>query len=476
MYRVYDWKPLGEYRPDGAEEEPQIAFHRTSEEVFDPARRYGNQNKAELIARLGVPGPWQKWRPASWEIRQPLPAPNFNNFVVAGSVYRLPADGTGKEDRNARFRSRFRGVQSLSFSVDCSLAWQRRNAQTELVPRLPSVIDDISRRGLNSFMETLLLAPDRLVVDKTITAPSGDVHDYYSMAPHYSPAGLKYDGHANIGEQAKGAGDAQAFRSAAWRISACAIGGVLLGNSEFTQRAAYLLKAWFVDSSTKMNPSLRYAQMIPGSDEINDVGIVEVRQLANIVGAVRCLEKHAALEASVSRPVREWFEKFLDDCDTLGIREKALQRGNNVGTWAALLFGSLDLFCGRFERSFAIAYRASERLGQQLGPFSMQLHEIGRAKPLHYSLFNLAAWFSLSRLCREFGMDLLRFSGVHNESLKTALAFCSENRKRYKDYENNSAGYDAWIETLETVYRPVNKGNMILVPTPHWGLPPIVLE
>lgn len=476
MYRVYDWKPLREYRPGETEEEPQIAFHRTSEEVFDPARRYGNQNKAELIARLGLPGPWQKWRPASWEIRQPLPAPNFKNFVIAGCVYRLPANGAGKEERNARFMNRFRGVQALSYSIDHRIAAQRRNPNAELVPRIPAITDDVSRGSIKAFLDSLAGKADRFVTDKTVTAPSGNVHDYYSVAPHYSAAGLKYDGYPHDDARAREAGDAEAFRNAAWKISACAVGGILLGQPDFTQRAASLLKAWFVEPSTKMSPSLRYAQLIPGSDELNDIGIVEVRQLANIVGAIRCLEKHAALEASISRPVKEWFLQFLDDCDRLGIREKALQRSNNIGTWAAVLFGSLDLFCGRFGKSFSIGYRASERLGQQLGPFSVQLHETGRAKPLHYSLFNLAAWFSLLRLCREFEIDLFRFSGVHNESLRTALTFCSENRTRYSDYAGDPANYDAWIGALEAAYHPGKAGKMLLVPTPHWGLPPIVLD
>ena len=474
MYRVYDWKSLGDYTPDGTQEEPQIAFHRMSEELFDPERRYGNQNKAELIARLGVPGPWQKWRPASWEIRYPLPAPNFRNYTVAGFVYRLPTDGAGKETQNARYVSRFRGVKSLSFSIDLNTAYRRRNPKIELLPQLPPAIDDQSRSRLKAFLEVQLAGPDLFVTDKTVPSPTGNVHDYYSIAPHYSAAGLKYDGYTDDQERVRKSRDADAFRNFAWRFYACAVGGALLEQPEYSQKAAKLLKAWFVDTDTRMNPSIRHAQVIPGSDEINEIGVVEFRQLVNVASAVRLLQSQGALEEGLFEAVREWIQQFLDDCANLGIREKALQRNNNIGTWSAALFGTLDLFCNRYSRAFSIGFHASERLGQQLGPFSVQINEVGRAKPLHYNLFNLAAWFNLLRFGLEFGIDVSTFSGVHNESLKNALAFCAGNRKQYSDYTSNTAGYDAWIATLEAVYHPGEIRRLVLVPNPHWGLPPIV--
>ncbi len=474
MYRVYEWKSLEDYAPDGSQEEPQIAFHRASEEVFDPVRRYGNQNKAELLARLGVPGPWQEWRPASWEIRHPYPAPNFKNFVVAGFVYRLPTNGVGEETSSARFVNRFYGVQNLSFSIDVSSAHERRNVQEELLPRFPETISDDALSSVKHFIDEVLIMPDLFVTDKNFTAPSGDTHDYYSVAPHYSSAGLKYDSYTNDEDRVKKCSDAEAFRNFAWRVYAYSVGGVILRQPQLSQKAVNLIKSWFVDSKTKMNPNVRYAQIIPRSDKINEVGVIELRQLINVVSAAKVLLICGALEGSELQMIKNWIQLFLDDCDNCAIREKALQRKNNIGTWSAVLFGTLDLFCDRYPRSFSIAYQAAERLGQQLGPFSVQLNEIGRAMPLHYCLFNLAAWFELSQLCREFGIDLYRFSGVHNESLRNALQFCSENRKQHSDYSTNSREYDFRIDTLKSLYEPTETRKIILVPTPHWGLRPIV--
>lgn len=43
------------------EQEPQIAFHVSTETVFDQRLPYGSAPKAEFLSSLGVPGKWNQW-------------------------------------------------------------------------------------------------------------------------------------------------------------------------------------------------------------------------------------------------------------------------------------------------------------------------------------------------------------------------------------------------------------------------------
>ena len=142
MRRVYDWddalqlcasernSDLHVTDEDPSEEEPQIAFHHDSSEIFDERLRYGHRNKAELLSRIGLPGPWMQWQPSAWESASPLPAPNKENYVVAGSVIRLPTDGAGREQGADRYANRFFGVARRALEVDLQVAaGLRRPAQ-----------------------------------------------------------------------------------------------------------------------------------------------------------------------------------------------------------------------------------------------------------------------------------------------------------------------------------------------------------
>ncbi len=52
------------------------------------------------------------------------------------------------------------------------------------------------------------------------------------------------------------------------------------------KRAAEILRLWFVDAKTKMNPNLEYAQAIPGLNTGRGIGIIETRNLPRVVDSI----------------------------------------------------------------------------------------------------------------------------------------------------------------------------------------------
>lgn len=103
--------------------EPQLAFARDASERFDPGIPYGLAPKVDLLLRLGVPGPWDRW-PAPYFARLRQMAvdrrvPNHGRTVTAGRVFRL-ASGTqaGAGDIGARNAARQASLQRLLQELD----------------------------------------------------------------------------------------------------------------------------------------------------------------------------------------------------------------------------------------------------------------------------------------------------------------------------------------------------------------------
>jgi hypothetical protein len=491
MRRVYDWEEAGQLCADEGrskitppaeqltDEEPQMAFHCDSEEIFDERLRYGHRNKAELLVRLGVPGPWNEWKPAAWDKMIPLPVANEGNFVFAGSVVRLPADGVGKEIGAERYANRFQGVARRALEIDLQVAMSKRQPSDEFTTIIPRKTTNESLDGLQVFAAELLAKKDRFITDKAIPAPSGDLHDYYSVAPYWTARGDRVDGVLQVRREddddpTSGRFDRNSLKEFANRVYGLAISGELLGRREMLSRAAELVRLWLLDKSTRMNPTARYAQCIPGKDDVNDVGLIEFRHLALLPFAVRILGEHGALSSGEIDDIKRWFVGLLRDCESIGLLSRSLNRSNNIGTWCSVLYCSAALFVGNVGSAFFLVETASIRLGKQLGPFCIQSYECERTKPLHYSLFNLAAWAMMVQLAAQFSVQLQKFEGAKGESIAGALSFCSDNRQRFSDYSKNQGEYDYWIELLESIFSDSKTGEIATVKNSDFGIPPVV--
>ena len=127
MQRLQDNKEALDINgPERARQEPQIAFHRDAAEAFDEAHPYGRWPKAELLCRLGVPGPWEYWARKPWDLPVPDYAEEAGRFIEAGWVLRL-ASGKRRQE-GPRFRAirnrslrRAEAIQRLIDEIDSSL-------------------------------------------------------------------------------------------------------------------------------------------------------------------------------------------------------------------------------------------------------------------------------------------------------------------------------------------------------------------
>src|SRR5213594_1723424 len=188
------------------------------------------------------------------------------------------------------------------------------------------------------------------VLNKERTPPSGDKHDYLSQAPYFwpvpkSPSGLFYirrDGERN--PEINTITDQRSLDQLESSIETLALAYYFKGDERYAAKAAQLLREFFLDPQTRMNPNLQYAQFIPGVNTGRGIGLIETRGLTHVVDAIGLLAESKSLTEADRRGLQDWFGKFLQWMqESKNGREEAAAK-NSHGTYYDVQVVSFALF------------------------------------------------------------------------------------------------------------------------------------
>jgi hypothetical protein len=291
-----------------------------------------------------------------------------------------------------------------------------------LLPALKTLTDDAD--------DALRLAPPS-VIQKSKTPPSGDIHDYLSVAPYFWPDparsnGLPYIRHdGKVNPESRGsASDHGRVGLMANSVETLALAYYFTGKDAYAQQAAKLLRAWFLEPPTRMNPNLKYAQGVPGVNEGRGTGIIEGRGLAQAADAARLLAGSKAWPRGDDEALKAWLGTYLNWLltSTNGAHEAAAR--NNHGTFYDVQAMRLALILGKRDLAKQIAEAAKQkRIAVQIKPDGQQPLELERTASLSYSRLNLEAQFLLATLAEHVGVDLWHYETPDGRSLRKALDY-----------------------------------------------------
>ena len=301
-------------------------------------------------------------------------------------------------------------------------------------PRLRSAYAAVLDRAT-----TALTAPRASVTDKTRMPPSGDKRDYMSLGPYWWPDTTKPDGlpfirrDGVVNPESRRDHDGWRFQAMASAVQDLALAQYFTGDPKYGAAALEHLRAWFLDSATRMNPNAQYAQSIPGVSAGRGVGIIDLRHMPHLLDAIRLLDHAGALPTAERDSLTSWFRAYLHWLRTSknGRDERAAE--NNHGTWYDAQAASLALFVG--DSAFArelIDVSARQRIAAQIAPDGSQPHELERTRPLHYSLFNLDPYTQLAEMGRHIGVDLWTWRAANSGSIVDALRLVAPYTDRTK--------------------------------------------
>lgn len=269
------------------------------------------------------------------------------------------------------------------------------------------------------------------VMDKKLTPPSGDKHDYMSFGPYWwpdpkKPDGLPYirrDGLVNPKTRTNET-DRLAFGQMTSAVETLALAWYFTDHQPYAAHAAELLRVWFLDRVSKMNPHLQFGQAIPGRVEGRDIGIIDTARLTRIVDAIGLLQPSHAWTVKHHQAMLEWCAAYLKWLRTSDHGQGEEKRHNNHGTWYDAQLVSLALFVGQDDLARSILELVKQRrVNKQIRPDGSQPHELVRTKSLSYSAMNLDGFFRLASMGDKVGIDLWSYRSRDGRSIRKALDF-----------------------------------------------------
>lgn len=288
-----------------------------------------------------------------------------------------------------------------------------------------------SLAALTAKADQALEAEPLSVMIKTKIPASGDKHDYMSLARYFwpdpeKPDGLPYinrDGHSNPELKEL---DRERLGETAERVTVLSLAYFFTRDEKYARKAVSLLRTWFLDEDTKMNPNLEYAQMIPGHNggKGRCYGILDTYSFVQMLDAVALLEGSEAFDDEDSSALKSWFSELLDWILSSPQGREEAAAANNHGTAYDAQVIAFAIYAGREE----IARKVIEefplrRIFTQIAPDGSQPHELSRTLAYHYSHYNLTHFIDVFLMAEKLSIDIDSALSEDGRSFYKALDF-----------------------------------------------------
>lgn len=268
------------------------------------------------------------------------------------------------------------------------------------------------------------------VMEKEQTPPGGDKHDYMSMGKYWWPGPnhkegdpyIRKDGEVN--PEAAMLPDHDNFARMAKAVHVLSLGYYFTANEEYAAHAAKLVRVWFLDPATRMNPNLNYAQGIPGLEKGRGFGIIDLRPISLVLDGTVLVARSSSWTAGDQGGMVAWCRAYLTWLreSPNGVQEK--NAANNHGTWYDVQVLSLAMFVQDVQLARMVAGEAKTgRIAAQIEPDGRQPEELARTRSWGYSTMNLEGMFALAGLAERAGEDLWHFETPDGRSIRRALEY-----------------------------------------------------
>ena len=288
-----------------------------------------------------------------------------------------------------------------------------------------------------------LKAPLLSVMDKQATPPSGDKHDYMSLAvywwpnpatPNHRPY-IRKDGVQN--PEAAAVQDHANISHMENNVHALALGYFFTRDETYARRAAEQLQVWFLNPATRMNPNLSYAQAILGANDGRGAGILDACGFAEVVDALALLADSPSWTASNSAALHTWFETYFTWLTTSGNGKHESAAKNNHGSWYDVQAEAIALYLGKTDFARALAETAkTKRIAAQIQPDGQLPAEEARTRSFHYSAFDIESMMKLSAEAQTVNVDLWNYKAPGGGSIRAALDYLLPIASKEKSWDH----------------------------------------
>lgn len=286
-------------------------------------------------------------------------------------------------------------------------------------------------RQLKRQADKALPLPLMSVTEKGMLPPGGTKHDYLSLSAYWWPdpqhpdgRWIRRDGEINPASKNN---QSDGVRLAAFtaRVQTLTLAWYFSGEQKYADRAMALLRYWFINPGSKMNPNLNFAQGVEGVAAGRSTGILDGRYFATrVVDSVILLRDAPGWQQSDEQGIHAWMQDYLSWLKNSKAGKREARAENNHGSWYNVQVAGIAWYLQDLPLIRQQVRAARNRMQQQIAADGSQPLELKRTRSFHYSYFNLQALVSLAVLAEKAGADdLWRPAAVEKVAILTALDF-----------------------------------------------------
>jgi hypothetical protein len=298
-----------------------------------------------------------------------------------------------------------------------------------------SYSDSIVQQVMAIEKDRVVKRADRFLNEKprTVTATSsprsmGGKHDFYSEGPYWWPDPANPNGpfkrHDGLRFPGRFENHDNDLRNFSWIVGTHTSAWIITQNEKYVKAAMEHLRAWFVDTATRMNPNMLYAQAIRGVNSGRGTGIIDAGQLMDVAQSVLILEKSPNVSGKDISQIKEWFTQFIGWLTTHPYGIDEMNAKNNHGSWWHAQVASYARLVGDEKVLQMCRQHYMEIiLPNQMASNGSFPEELARTKPYSYSLFNLDAMASLLWILSDKTFDIWNYNLPDGRGLKKGLDY-----------------------------------------------------
>jgi hypothetical protein len=260
-----------------------------------------------------------------------------------------------------------------------------------------------------------------------------------SIGPYWWPDPSKADGvpyirkDGEVNPEVKNFPDKENLPKLCEKIYLLSLAYYFSDDDKYAKHASKLIKVWFLDSATSMNPNLNYGQAIKGITTGRAEGIIEVRHLIFLIDAINLIKSSDSFGASKQKKMRSWFKSFSDwlQQSPIGIDERNAK--NNHGVWYDATSLAIAKYLNDETLINTTLKSAVSRLNLQMDDNGNFPFELARTTSLHYTAFVLDAFTIIAQLSENTAIDFWTVETSSKKSLKkgidAVLPYFADNSK-----------------------------------------------
>jgi hypothetical protein len=310
-----------------------------------------------------------------------------------------------------------------------AFVWSPHGSYATADPQLAVTVAEMDRARILRLADDALKLKPPAITDSRATNSQGGPHDFYSNGDYYWPNpatsnGLPYIGRDGESNPANFNDHRMAMRNMKDAVAALAAAYAITGDDKYVPKAAQLIKVFFLDNATRMDPNLNFAQAVLGKSPGNPFGVIDTLHLAELPVAVRFLEQSKAFDPAVDKGLKEWFRNYITWMTTAtnGVREMNAANNHSIAYFVQLASfarftgctNMLDLCRSRFKRTLLPRQMAAD------GSFTLELE---RTKPYGYSIFQADNMAILCVLLSTPNDDLWRYVSPEGRTPRQSVDF-----------------------------------------------------